>query len=118
MKEYLSLDSFLQEASGDTLTVRLMGRDYEVRKAIPAIMPLRMVQAEQLEETEKGTEMMRIIARTGEILFGEKSFREILETGITMDELALVIRRIFGRISGDDEAEGLGDEPGKALEKK
>ena len=45
MAKVLEFDTFMQEAKGENLTVRVGGKDYSVPPKIPAIVPLMMAAA-------------------------------------------------------------------------
>ena len=50
MAKVLEFDTFMQEAKGENLTVRVGGKDYSVPPKIPAIVPLMMARAEKLAD--------------------------------------------------------------------
>ena len=54
MAKVLEFDTFMQEAKGENLTVRVGGKDYSVPPKIPAIVPLMMARAEKLADLHGG----------------------------------------------------------------
>ena len=103
----LDFDRFLKEKQGETLKVRVFGRTYEVRKEIPAIVPILMARSEQAmgkdgEEMEDG-EATRLVLRAADALFGEKAMDEMAGKGLGVEDLGELVRQVFTAIQKDEE---------------
>ena len=99
MAKVLEFDTFMQEAKGENLTVRVGGKDYSVPPKIPAIVPLMMARAEKLaDQSSRNAAYSKMIFT--DALFGEKAMTEICESGMTVDMLSLLVQKTFALING------------------
>ena len=101
MAKVLEFDTFMQEAKGENLTVRVGGKDYSVPPKIPAIVPLMMARAEKLaDQSSRNAAYSKMIFTAADALFGEKAMTEICESGMTVDMLSLLVQKTFALING------------------
>ena len=129
MAKVLEFDTFMQEAKGENLTVRVGGKDYSVPPKIPAIVPLMMARAEKLaDQSSRNAAYSKMIFTAADALFGEKEMTEICESGMTVDMLSLLVQKTFALINGvedfdEEDGQELSDEdsrsklPGDAAKK-
>ena len=128
MRKVLEFDKFLSEAKGDTIDVTVYDKTYKIKSRIPAIVPLMMARAEELaDQSFRNAEYTRMIFKAADAIFGKDNMTEIAGKGMSVDELSLLIQKVFNLINGeeedDDEEEELSDDsnvkplPGKKAKK-
>ena len=114
MAKVLEFDKFLTEAKGDTIDVKIYDKVYTIKARIPAIVPLMMARAETLaDQNSRNAEYTRMIFKAADSIFGEANMTEIASNGMSVDELSLLIQKVFNMINGeeeDDEEEELSDD--------
>ena len=47
MQNYLDFDAFLREAEKQMMTVRVLGKEYEVKPELPALIPMKLARAQE-----------------------------------------------------------------------
>lgn len=118
MAKVLEFDQFLSEAAGETLTVRVRGKAYEVPCRIPAIVPLMMARASKLaDQSSRSAAYSDMIFSAADALFGCEAATEICASGLYVEDLALLVQKVFGLINGtqeDGESEELTDEDSRS----
>ena len=112
MGKYLDFDAFLLENEQEPILVKIYGTTYPVRPEIPAIVPILMARAEDEEDESAGT---RLVLRAADALLGRQAMDEIAGRGMSVEELAELIRRLFALIQGEDAeaAEEIADDAGR-----
>ena len=113
MEDMLDFDRFLAEKEKRTLPVRVMGKVYAVRPEIPAIVPILMARSEEMGEGDA----TRLVLKTADALFGKEAMDEIAGKGLTVEELAELVRQVFTRIQRTDAAEEIRDDDGRRRKK-
>lgn len=117
----LNFDNFMAEKKAEYIDVTVFGKQYKVKREIPAIMPIMMARA---NESTKREEVMLSILRAGDIMFGEKAIDTFCENGMSSDMLAELIQQTFNMISSEDvdgddlDEETFDDESGKVVSAK
>lgn len=116
MAKVLEFDKFLSEAKGDTIDVKIYDKTYSIQARIPAIVPLMMARAEELaDQSSRNAEYTRMVFKAADAIFGKDNMTEIASKGMSVDELSLLIQKVFNMINGedeDDESEELSDDAG------
>ena len=117
MGKVLEFDKFLSEAKGDTIDVTIYDKVYKIKARIPAIVPLMMARAEELaDQSSRNAEYTRMIFKAADAIFGKDNMTEIAGNGMSVDELSLLIQKVFNLINGteedEDEEEELADDSG------
>ena len=110
----LDFDAFMAEKNREYVTVTVYGREYRVRREIPALMPILMARAgEETSPEEAGLAVLRC----GDILFGREAVDAFCRAGMSCGELSELIQKTFCLITGeereDPDEETLTDEAGK-----
>lgn len=95
----LNFDSFMAEKQAEYITVTVFGKQYKVKKEIPAIMPIMMARAN--EETNREQVVFSIL-RAGDIMFGKKAIDEFCNKGMSSEMLSELIQQTFNMISNED----------------
>ena len=113
MEDMLDFDRFLAEKEKRTLPVRVMGKVYAVRPEFPAIVPILMARSEEMGEGDA----TRLVLKAADALFGKEAMDEIAGKGLTVEELAELVRQVFTRIQRQDEAEEIRDDDGRRRKK-
>ncbi len=106
MQDMLDFDRFLAEKEKEMLPVRVMGKVYEVRPEIPAMVPILMARSEEMGEGDA----TRLVLRAADALFGKEAMDEMAEKGLSVDELAELVRQVFARIQREGEAQEVPDD--------
>ena len=113
MEDMLDFDRFLAEKERKMLPVRVMGKVYAVRPEIPAIVPILMARSEEMGEGDA----TRLVLKAADALFGKEAMDEIAGKGLTVEELAELVRQVFTRIQRQDAAEEIRDDDGRRRKK-
>ena len=103
MKEKtLDFDRFLSEKRAEYVRVRVMGREYRVKKEIPALLPLTLARA---EEGGEPAEMGRALLRAADTLFGRENVDALCRKGLSADGLTALVERTLALICGHEAKE-------------
>ena len=112
-KRTLNFDNFMMEKKEDPIEVTVFGEVYKVKPEVPAIVPVMMARSNE-EMSEADASMM--VLRAGDIMFGKNNIEKFCEKGMSVNDLGLLIRKVFDMINGtgldDDDTETLSDEAG------
>lgn len=95
----LNFDRFLSEKKNEYITVTVMGKEYKVRNEVPAIVPIMIARA---GEDENASTVGLAMMRAGDVMFGKEAIDEMCNNGISTTELGMLIRQVFGMVSGQD----------------
>lgn len=111
MGKVLDFDLFMQENRQDTIDVTVYGETYKVPMAIPAIVPVLMARAEMNDDANVS---MKMILTAADSMFGAENVDKMCSKGMTAQQLAQLIEKLFQMINGkdeeDDEVQELTDE--------
>lgn len=112
MSKVLNFDLFMQEKNRETIKVTVLGKDYEIKAEVPAIVPVMMARAENAKDNALAT---RMIMKAADIMFGVDAVDEMCGNGMAASELAMLVQKIFqiaqnGGSEEDDDAQELSDE--------
>ena len=102
----LDFDNFLMEKKEEPIEIRVYGKTYHVKPAVPAIVPVMMARANESPD-ENDTVSSVLVLKAGDAM--------------TTEELGTLIRQTFDLINGkgiDDDTETLSDEDGMKVETK
>lgn len=97
---YLNFDQFMGEKKKETITVHAYGKDYIVKKEIPAIVPIMLARAAEDNDKVSQQTVGLAMLRAGDIMFGEGAINEMCHKGATADDLAKLFRMVFEMVSG------------------
>ena len=95
-RDMLDFDRFLSEKRGETVTVRVYGREYRVKKEIPALLPLLLARAGEGAAEEMG----KALLQTGDLLFGAENVDGFCRKGMTAEELTALVEQTVTLICG------------------
>lgn len=109
MEDMLDFDRFLAEKERKMLPVRVMGKVYSVRPEIPAIVPILMARSEEMGDGDA----TRLVLKAADALFGKEAMDEIAGKGLSVEELAELVRQVFARIQKEDGEEEVRDDDGR-----
>lgn len=114
----LNFDRFISERKSEYIEVTAFGKTYNVKKEIPAIVPIMLARAgEDVNNQEIGLSMMK----AGDVMFGKDAIDEMCAAGATVSELGQLFRMVFSMVSGQDidgddlDDEEYDDESGKVV---
>lgn len=114
MGKILNFDLFMSEKKKESITVTVYGKDYEVPMEIPAIVPVMMARAEAAMDA---TQSVKMVMGAADVLLGENVVDELCRKGMSSNDLAELVQRLFNMIRGvdgeDDEVEEIDDESSK-----
>lgn len=101
MKKYKDFDRMFAEMQGETIPFIAFGEEYQIKKQIPAWIPLEMSSYDDDHAMPAKT-----VFRAARMIFGEKQLSKLCENpDFTMDKLEIMLRWAFEAIQGKDEAE-------------
>ena len=98
----LNFDQFIQEKNHEMIKVTVLGKEYEIKSEIPAIVPVMMARAENADDAALATKM---VMRAADSMFGSKNVDEMCDDGLSASDLANLVQMIFQKIQGNDEDE-------------
>ena len=111
MKTYLNFDKFMREREHDTIVVTIYGKQYEVCKEVPAIVPVLMARFEGTGDKVQQTKMMM---KAADLMLGKKTVDELCSKGMTSKDFGELIQKLFVMCSDavieDEDAQELGDD--------
>ena len=101
----LNFDQFMQEKNHEMIKVTVLGKEYEIKAEIPAIVPVMMARAENANDNQLATKM---VMRAADAMFGSSSVDDMCNNGLTANNLADLVQRVFETIQNGnaDEEEG------------
>jgi len=103
----LEFDRFLEETRQEQLQVVVRGQTFTCPLRLPALVPLRMARAQQMENDERReTEYRNLVFEAADQLFGPREMDRICALGLSAQEVALLIQKVFEVINGREEPEG------------
>lgn len=106
----LNFDKFMQERNKEVIKVTVFGKEYDVLKKIPAIVPVLMARAEATNDKQLATKM---VMRAADTMFTPSTVDEFCNNRMCAEDLADLVQRIFNIINGaeeEDETEEYTDE--------
>ena len=106
MDKVLDFDRFLAEKQEETLTVRVYGKDYRVKKEIPALVPVLLARHAEDDAQEKG----KALLQAGDLMFGREAIDGFCRRGMSAEKLAALVEQVFARILGTEEKQVLEDD--------
>lgn len=113
MDKMLDFDRFLAEKRQETLTVRVYGQDYRIKKEIPALVPVLLARQAEENAEEKG----KVLLQAGDLIFGQDVIDGFCRKGMSAEKLAELVEQVFARIMDTEETQVLEDD-GTVDEKK
>lgn len=119
----LNFDKFMSEKNKEFITVHAYGKDYKVKKEIPAIVPIMLARAADENGKTSAQDVGFAMLRAGDIMFGENAINEMCSAGANATDLSKLFRMVFEMISGqtidgddpDNDEEEYSDDSGKAV---
>lgn len=106
MEKTLDFDRFLAEKQEESLTVRVYGEEYRVRKEIPALVPVLLARHAEENAGEKG----KALLQAADVLFGREAIDGFCRKGMSSEALCQLVEQVFGRILGTEEEQVLEDD--------
>lgn len=107
MSKTLNFDLFMSEKERETITVTVYGKEYKVPCRLPAIVPLMMARAEKLaDQTSRNAAYANMIFSAADALFGTKQMDDICSNGMDVEQLSLLVQKVFVLINGQEEDDG------------
>lgn len=111
MKSYLNFDKFMREKERDTIIVTIYGKQYEVCKEVPAIVPVLMARYEGTGDKVQQTKMMM---KAADMMLGRKNVDELCTKGMSSRDFGELIQKLFVMCSDavieDEDAQELSDD--------
>ncbi len=112
----LNFDKFIQEKNHEKIKVTVLGREYEIKAEIPAIVPVMMARAENSNDNQLATKM---VMRAADAMFGAAAVDEMCANGMSASNLADLVQRVFQTIQNgedeDEDAQELSDEDSRKV---
>ena len=106
MDKVLDFDRFLAEKQEETLTVRVYGKDYRVKKEIPALVPVLLARHAEDDPEKKG----KVLLQAGDLMFGREVIDGFCRKGMSAEALSQLVEQVFARILGTEEKQVLEDD--------
>ena len=106
MEKVLDFDRFLAEKQEETLTVQVYGKKYRVKKEIPALVPVLLARHAEEDAEEKG----KVLLQAGDLIFGREAIDGFCRQGMSAEELAALVERVFACILGAEDTQVLEDD--------
>lgn len=110
----LNFDKFIAEKDKEKILVTILGKEYEIKHEIPAIVPIMMARAEGMKEEERNTLYTRMIMKSADAMLGESVIDELCSRGLTQSDLVDLVGKLFSIIRGldaeEDSTEELSDD--------
>ncbi|MBR3795961.1 MAG: hypothetical protein IKK34_08035 [Clostridia bacterium] len=107
MSKMLDFDLFMSEKEKETITVKVYGKEYEVPAKMPAVVPLMMARAERLaDQSSRNAAFVKMIFTAADALFGTKQMDDICARGMDVEQLSMLIQKVFNVINGSEEDDG------------
>ena len=98
MQNYLDFDAFLREAEKTMMKIRVLGKEYEVKPELPALIPMKLARAQEGMSEE---ETVRMYLQSADAIFGKEAIDEMCEKGLTTPELAELVKQTVALIRGE-----------------
>ena len=99
MGQTLDFDRFLAEREKQYITVCVYGKEYRVKREIPAIVPIMLARAGE----DGGAELAgRALLQASEMMIGREAVDAFCRQGMSADELGALIERTFALITGGE----------------
>ncbi len=120
MSKTLNFDKFISEKEREKIEVTIFGKVYEVECFVPAIVPVMMARAESSNDPQASVKMVMIAA---DAMLGQKTVNELCAKGMSANDLAELVKRLFGIMNGtdgneDDEYEEVSDDDSRKVNGK
>lgn len=100
MGKVIDFDRFIREKNEETVTVKVLGEEIQVKAEIPAIVPVMMARAENANDPAMQT---RMLMKAADFMLGAENVDMLCNKGLGGKELALLMEQLFAAINGDDE---------------
>jgi len=118
----IDFDRFLAEKKQTYITVKVYGKEYQIKDEVPALVPILLARA---GESANKSLIGDAIMRAGDIMFGKDAITELCNKGMSAQEMGALIRTVFSRVSGQDidgddmeDEQNVDDASGKVVRKK
>lgn len=103
----LDFDLFMSEKEKETITVKVYGKEYLVPAKMPAVVPLMMARAEKLaDQSSRNAAFVSMIFNAADALFGTRQMDDICSKGMDVEQLSMLIQKVFNVINGAEEDDG------------
>lgn len=102
MSKVLNFDKFMSEKNRETINVTVHGKEYIVPYEVPAIVPVMMARAETSKDPQLATKM---VMRAADAMFGPEAVNEMCSNGLSANDLAELVQKLFQLINGGDDDE-------------
>ncbi len=114
---YIDFDAAIEEAAEQPVVVRYLGKDWTLYTGMPGKPVLRLLrlQAEGRSEEELGRD--ELVTFMAEMVPSEV-LDQWLEGGLTVDQMAVLLKRIMGAYQGENGKAETGSAEGKASKTK
>ena len=106
MQNYLDFDAFLREAEKTMMKIRVLGKEYEVKPELPALIPMKLARAQEGMSEE---ETVRMYLQSADAIFGKEAIDEMCEKRLTTPELAELVKQTVALIRGEEPKESGGE---------
>ena len=95
---FRDFDDMLSESRGDTITIRVFGKDYTCDASMPAYVPVMMARY-----ADDPVMSRKITYDAADLLFGEEAVSEWLQHAeMTVEKMDTLIMQVFSMIYGGD----------------
>lgn len=113
MRSYLNFDQFMAEKNKDTILVTIFGKEYEVAKEVPAIVPVMMAR---IEGGADQVQQINVLVKAADLLLGKEAVDELCAKGLSAKDFGELIQMIFKAVNEttneDDGGQELSDDDG------
>ena len=115
---YRDFDKFFQEKGKEKVVLRLLGKEWYLPSSLPASMMLKIIRNRNAEIDNEDN--VGLIFEMTKDLFGEKQYQQLLELGITVEQISAVIEWVMEIYNGTEgvTVQTEGEEPSEQSPRK
>ena len=96
----LDFDKFISEKDKEYIEVAILGEVYQVKKIIPAIVPVAMARVERAKtQSEKEALNLKMVLLAAESMLGSNAVDELCAKGLSTQSLASIVGELFKAVN-------------------
>jgi len=107
---FRDFDAFWASRNAKPIRFKAFGKVYTLPSEMPASFALKMVRLQQEGKADKPTEPADVL-EMAEILLGKKTFHELIEKGMGINQFVDLITWVINVYAGEEQAEAEDEDP-------